>query len=90
MPARLVVAGLATDRSCTSKSRLIVSFMPMRSPLMSVSVLLSSMTVFMLSIQSVSTGPSSSSHFSSGLSSRAKPRNTDERMPSAHSIVCRS
>ena len=51
---------------------------------------LSASTVFMLSIQSVSTGPSMSSHFSSGFSSAHTSRITLESTPSVHSNVCRS
>jgi len=43
--------------------------MAIRSPLMRVSTLLSSITEFILSIQRVSTGPSNVIHFSSGFSS---------------------
>lgn len=43
--------------------------MEILSPLMSVRTLLSSMTEFMLSIHRVSTGPSNTIHFSSGVSS---------------------
>ena len=43
--------------------------MAIRSPLMSVRILLSSMTEFMDSIHSVSTGPSNTIHFRSGFSS---------------------
>ena len=85
-----VVAGDATERSSTSKSSETCGGIAMRSPLMSVSSLLSSSTVFIDSIQSVSTGPSSSSHFSSGRSSAQTSRITLARTPSVHSKVCRS
>ena len=65
MPLRETVAGEATERSSTSKSSETCDGIAMRSPLISVSSLLSSSTVFIDSIHSVSTGPSSSSHFSS-------------------------
>mmetsp|Transcript_13821 Transcript_13821/g.40581 ORF Transcript_13821/g.40581 Transcript_13821/m.40581 type:complete len:205 (+) Transcript_13821:6572-7186(+) len=90
MPARETVAGEATDRSSTSKRRETCAGIAMRSPLMSVRSLLSSRTVFIDSIHSVSTGPSISSHFSSGLSSEHTSRITFARTPSVHSKVCRS
>ena len=90
MPARETVAGEATERSITSKSSDTCGGIAIRSPLISVSSLLSSSTVFIDSIQSVSTGPSSSSHFSSGFSSAHCSRMTLESTPSVHSNVCRS
>lgn len=53
-----------------SSSALTCSGIEILSPLMSVSTLLSSITEFMLSIHSVSTGPSNTIHFSSGVSSK--------------------
>lgn len=48
------------------------SGMEILSPFISVRTLLSSMTEFILSIQRVSTGPSNTIHFSSGLSSKKR------------------
>eukprot|EP00962_Isochrysis_galbana_P028268 scaffold8907_cov105-Isochrysis_galbana.AAC.5 len=61
--------------------------MAMRSPLIRVSNLLSSSTVFIDSIHRVSTGPSISSHFSSGFSSAHTSRITLASTPSVHSKV---
>ena len=54
------------------RARLTCSGMAMRSPLMSVSTLLSSITEFIDSIHSVSTGASNKIHLSSGRSSAAR------------------
>ena len=59
----------------------------MRSPFKSVRSLLSSSSVFMDSIQSVSTGPSNSVHFCVGDSSMQMSRITRDKMPSVHSCV---
>jgi len=59
----------------------------MRSPLSSVSSLLSSSRVFILSIQSVSTGPSNRIHFWSELSSLHSVRMMRASTPSCHSCV---
>ena len=52
------------------------SGMEIRSPLMRVSTLLSSITEFMDSIQRVSTGASNTSHFSSGFSSAERRKDS--------------
>jgi hypothetical protein len=90
MPARETVAGDATRRSSTSKTSDIGPVSGMRSPLMSVRILLSSITEFMLSIHIASTGPSNMIQFSSGFSLSAHVLKMVERMPSAHSNVERS
>ena len=64
--------------------------MEMRSPLSSVSSLLSSSSVFMLSIHSVSTGPSNRIHFWSGLSSLHTVRMMRARIQSCQSCVASS
>ena len=56
MPQRETVAGEATARSWTSKSIRIFLLSLIRSPLARQSVMLSSSTVFMFSIQMASTG----------------------------------
>ncbi len=66
----IVTTILCTHEWCTC------SGMEIRSPLMSVRTLLSSMTEFMDSIHRVSTGPSNTIHFSSGRSSVARRANT--------------
>lgn len=89
MPQRETVAGEATARSCTSKSMCIFAFSLMRSPLARQSVMLSSSTVFMFSIQSASTGPSKTTHWYSSFSV-VRPtavRIIVEAMPSVHSCV---
>jgi len=58
MPARDTVAGDATAKSCTSKTSPTYGGSDIRSPFNRVKTLLSSSTVFILSIQRVSTGPS--------------------------------
>ena len=90
MPARETVAGDATERSSTSKSSDTCGGIAMRSPLIKVSSLLSSSTVFIDSIHSVSTGPSRSSHFSVRSSCEHTSRITLASTPSVHSKVCRS
>lgn len=72
-PQRDTVAGDACNRSCTSKMRLMRPAIWMISPLFRHSFLLSSRTVFMLSIQTASTGPSNTIHFLDGLVSVAQP-----------------
>ena len=67
MPQRETVAGEATARSCTSKIIDCTEDMPIISPLIKQSFLLSSSTVFMFSIQMASTGPSNMTHCRSGL-----------------------
>jgi hypothetical protein len=62
IPQRETVAGEATFKSCTSKSMCNVLGSLMRSELAKQSVLLSSKTVFMFSIQTASTGPSKMIH----------------------------
>lgn len=69
---------------------LTCSGMEIRSPLIRVSTLLSSMTEFMDSIHRVSTGASNSNHFWSGFSSAQVCLMTEERTPSVHSLVLRS
>ena len=66
-----------------------VGGMEMRSPEFSVSILLSSSTVFMDSIQSVSTGPSNTIHFFSFVSMEQTDRMMYDRIPSCHSRVAR-
>mmetsp|Transcript_14536 Transcript_14536/g.44979 ORF Transcript_14536/g.44979 Transcript_14536/m.44979 type:complete len:250 (-) Transcript_14536:10-759(-) len=90
MPARDTVAGDATLRSSTSKSRLIDEVSGIRSPLIKVRILLSSITLFIDSIHMASIGPSNSTHFSSRLFDSAHALNMVERIPSAHSKVVRS
>lgn len=58
MPLRETVAGEALSMLCGSKTTLQLGAMGIRSPLASVSVLLSSKTEFRFSIQMASTGPS--------------------------------
>ncbi len=58
MPLRETVAGEALSMLCGSKATLQLGAMGIRSPLASVSVLLSSKTEFRFSIQMASTGPS--------------------------------
>ena len=53
-----------------SKYNRTCSGIDIRSPLINVRILLSSITEFMLSIHNVSTGPSNIIHFSSGFSSK--------------------
>ena len=86
MPARETVAGDALRRSSTSKCS--VTFgrsMGMRSLLARVRMRLSSMTVFMFSIQMASTGPSSTSQVKCFLSLLAL-RQSEAKMPSVHSL----
>ena len=90
MPARETVAGEATERSSTSKSSETCAGMEIRSPLRSVSSLLSSSSVFIDSIHSVSTGPSKSTHFWSSPSSRQMVRMSLASTPSDHSCVAAS
>mmetsp|Transcript_17795 Transcript_17795/g.60097 ORF Transcript_17795/g.60097 Transcript_17795/m.60097 type:complete len:253 (+) Transcript_17795:1621-2379(+) len=90
MPARETVAGDATRRSSTSNKSDICGVSGMRSPLMSVKILLSSMTEFIDSIHMASTGPSKRIHASPGLSDSAHDLKIVDRMPSAHSKVARS
>ena len=90
IPQRLTVAGLATERSSTSKIMRIGGVSAMISPLTRHSFLLSSSTVFMDSIQSASTGPSKMIQCESGLPallSEAALRTSSAAMPSAHSCV---
>ena len=84
---RLTVAGEASVRSSHSKSMPICGRSLMRSPLARQSVMLSSSTVFMDSIQSVSTGPSKTTHWICSVSSTASSRIMVEASPSAHSAV---
>ena len=58
IPALETVAGEATDKSSTSKTKPTYDGKLIRSPFNKVKTLLSSSTVFILSIQRVSTGPS--------------------------------
>src|SRR4051794_9777623 len=74
----------------TSNTRDIVLVRGILSPLMSVRILLSSITLFMLSIHRASTGPSNTIHFSHTLVSSAQDLKIVLRMPSAHSKVDRS
>ena len=90
MPARETVAGEALRRSSTSKWR--VTFgrsMGMRSLLARVRRRLSSITVFMFSIQIASTGPSRTSHVKFFLSLFAL-RQSCAKMPSVHSLATMS
>ena len=67
-----------------SKIRLIVLDICMISPLMRHNFLLSSNTVFILSIHSVSIGPSNNTHLRSGVSVEANSRNVLATIPSVH------
>ena len=90
IPHRDTVAGLATARSATSKIMFMLSLIFVLVPLFRQSVLLSSNTVFMFSIQMASTGPSSMTHILVALVSAAHPLYTVARTPSCHSCVCGS
>ena len=89
MPARLVVAGVACLRSRISKIMRMCDLSGMRSFEASVSILLSSITEFIDSIQLASRSPSRMIHlgFSSGIWPRS--RMMTESSPSFHSRVCR-
>mmetsp|Transcript_20190 Transcript_20190/g.46843 ORF Transcript_20190/g.46843 Transcript_20190/m.46843 type:complete len:278 (+) Transcript_20190:1568-2401(+) len=90
IPQRETVAGDATARSLTSNIIDMVFGSLMRSPLLRHSVLLSSSTVFMLSIQIASTGPSQLIHFlalSPFATELHASRTMVEMMPSVHSFV---
>mmetsp|Transcript_2367 Transcript_2367/g.7841 ORF Transcript_2367/g.7841 Transcript_2367/m.7841 type:complete len:207 (-) Transcript_2367:5150-5770(-) len=89
IPQRETVAGEATARSCTSNNMCILALSLMRSPLARQSVMLSSSTVFMFSIQSASTGPSKTIHWYSSFCvvSVTALRIMVEAMPSVHSCV---
>lgn len=65
IPTRDTVAGEALSMLCTSNTSLQVGDMVIRSPLASVSVLLSSSTELRFSIHMASTGPSSTIHINS-------------------------
>mmetsp|Transcript_24915 Transcript_24915/g.78450 ORF Transcript_24915/g.78450 Transcript_24915/m.78450 type:complete len:293 (-) Transcript_24915:3241-4119(-) len=90
VPTRDTVAGEATARSSTSNTIVIKGDMAIISPEERHIFLLSSSTVFIDSIHRVSTGPSISSHFSSGFSSAHTSRITLASTPSVHSKVLRS
>ena len=90
MPARETVAGDALRRSSTSKwSVTFGRSIGMRSLFASVRILLSSITVFMFSIQIASTGPSSTIHVKCFLSLFAL-RHSAAKMPSVHSLATTS
>jgi len=90
MPARLTVAGDALRRSSTSKWRVQLGrSIAMRSLLARVRIRLSSMTVFMFSIQMASTGPSRTSHVKCFLSLFAL-RQSEAKIPSVHSLATMS
>ena len=94
MPQREMVAGDAYCKSKTSKSIVEVGKLSrMRSPLGSVSSLLSSMTEFMFSTHTASTSPSYTMYRRSGLSSGTglfMSRKMLERRPSVQSRVAGS
>ena len=85
IPQRETVAGLATARSIGSKIRFIRLDIAMISPLTRQSFLLSSSTVFMLSIQIASTGPSKTSQKRWPDVSCAHWRKIVAKTPSVHS-----
>ena len=64
-----------------SKYNRTCSGIDIRSPLINVRILLSSITEFMLSIHNVSTGPSNIIHFSSGFSSKWKCTKSLKELP---------
>ena len=74
MPQRETMAGEATARSCTSKIIDWTDDMPIISPIIRQSFLLSSSTVFMFSIQTASTGPSKTIHWRTPVVSCAHVR----------------
>ena len=84
------MAGEATDKSATSNNKATLSGIEIRSPLIKVKILLSSITEFIDSIHKVSTGPSKTSHLLSPLSSAQTFLITDDKTPSVHSLVARS
>jgi hypothetical protein len=63
IPQRDTVAGVAADKSGTSKINFMVGEIGIRSPLVKKSILLESIAVFILSIHKESTGPSKTIHF---------------------------
>mmetsp|Transcript_24998 Transcript_24998/g.71875 ORF Transcript_24998/g.71875 Transcript_24998/m.71875 type:complete len:207 (-) Transcript_24998:4357-4977(-) len=87
MPQRLTVAGDATAKSLTSNMMVMLGGNLMRSPLDKQSILLSSSTVFMFSIHTASTGPSSMTHCLLLCSAVAAKRTAKAKMPSVHSCV---
>mmetsp|Transcript_37224 Transcript_37224/g.88179 ORF Transcript_37224/g.88179 Transcript_37224/m.88179 type:complete len:242 (-) Transcript_37224:575-1300(-) len=86
-PPRDTVAGDASRMFSISRRRRMGGVSGMRSLDARVSVLLSSITVFMLSIQIASTGPSQMIHFLSSFVSLEHMRTIVERIPSVHSCV---
>mmetsp|Transcript_61843 Transcript_61843/g.123977 ORF Transcript_61843/g.123977 Transcript_61843/m.123977 type:complete len:315 (-) Transcript_61843:136-1080(-) len=88
IPARLTVAGVAYFKSRISKIIFMFSFRGMRSLEGRVRILLSSMTLFMDSIQLASKSPSSMIHL--GFESMLpKSRRILDSTPSCHSLVAR-
>ena len=87
MPARDTVAGLAYTRSRISNSMRMWGFSGMRSLDASVSILLSSMTLFMDSIQLASRSPSRIIHLGVMLRSAPRSRIIFDSRPSFHSRV---
>mmetsp|Transcript_162917 Transcript_162917/g.522390 ORF Transcript_162917/g.522390 Transcript_162917/m.522390 type:complete len:210 (+) Transcript_162917:614-1243(+) len=87
IPHRLTVAGEATDKSLTSNMTVMLGGSLMRSPLERQSILLSSSTVFMFSIQMASTGPSKFTHFLLSEESETASRTKRATKPSFHSPV---
>mmetsp|Transcript_33896 Transcript_33896/g.95224 ORF Transcript_33896/g.95224 Transcript_33896/m.95224 type:complete len:279 (+) Transcript_33896:6494-7330(+) len=85
IPQRDTVAGDATARSSTSNIIVVTGDSLMISPLFRQSFLFSSMTVFMFSIQTASTGPSKTSHLRSSVWFLAMSRKSTATMPSVHS-----
>lgn len=69
--------------------RIVKGLSLMRSPLGRHSVQLSSSTVFMFSIHTASTGPSSTTHLRSGVVSDTAARMMEDARPSVHSFVRR-
>ena len=90
MPLRDTVAGEALSMLWGSKTILQSGAMGMRSPLASVSVLLSSSTLLRFSIHRVSTGPSRTSQMCSPFLALCERRHKVENMPSVQSLVATS
>ena len=87
MPQRLTVAGLAVLRSEISKSIFMSKRSFIRSPLDRQSIMESSSTVFMFSIQIGSTGPSKCAYFTT-LSNGFEFTNPRKMHPISPSVHC--
>mmetsp|Transcript_66781 Transcript_66781/g.204408 ORF Transcript_66781/g.204408 Transcript_66781/m.204408 type:complete len:204 (+) Transcript_66781:670-1281(+) len=85
MPFLEIVAGDATSTSMGSMMVRMFADMAMISPLLRQSFLFSSMTVFMFSIQTASTGPSNTNHLRSSVWFLANSRKSTATIPSVHS-----